>query len=119
MNVVRIVILVLLALLLITTGGGKLAGAASSHVIRDSLRVAPRMWKAIGVFEMALVVALIAGIWSIPVGMVGTLGVVVLMIGAIATRLRASGAEQRAGIAADVVVLVAGLAGTALALAVR
>ncbi len=114
MNVAHIVLSVLLGALLLTTGGGKLAGAASSLTIRDSLHVAPERWKAIGAAEMVLVAGFVAGIWLKPVGMLAAIGVVVLMVGAIVVRRRAGGPEQRAGIAADGVILLLAVAAVTL-----
>jgi hypothetical protein len=117
MNVASIILSVLLAALLIATGGGKLAGAASSLAIRDSLHVPPDRWKAIGAAELALVVGLVAGIWLDPLGILGALGVVVLMIGAIVVRRRAGGAQQRSGIIADVAVLLIAVAAVVVGVA--
>jgi hypothetical protein len=114
MNVAHIIVSVLLAALLLTTGGGKLAGAASSQAIRDSLHVPPGRWKAIGAAEMALVAGLVAGIWIGPLGVIAPLGVVGLMVGAIAVRRAAGGPDQRAGIVADVVVLLVAAAAAGL-----
>lgn len=104
----------LLALLLLATGGGKLTGAASSSVIRDSLGLSPAIWRAIGVVEMLLVVGLLAGFVRPGAGRVALVGVGVLMVGALAARLRAGGTAQRSGIIADAIVLA--VAGVALAL---
>jgi uncharacterized membrane protein YphA (DoxX/SURF4 family) len=103
MEAVRIVLCVLLALLLLATGGGKLAGAASSHAIRDSLHVPAGRWKLVGGLEILGVVGLLAGIWMPQAGLAAAIGVVALMIGAVITRLRL-GRDQTAGIAADGVI---------------
>ncbi|WP_380176588.1 DoxX family protein [Kineococcus sp. DHX-1] len=97
----------MLALLLLATGSGKLAGAKSSRAIRDSLAVAPPAWRAIGAFEVLLVVGLVAGIWATPLGRAAAAGVVVLMLGAVAARVRAGGAQRNRGVGADAVVLFA------------
>lgn len=112
MDIVRIV----LAVLLTATGGGKLAGAASSHTIRDSLAVPARAWRAIGAFEILVVIGLVAGIWLRPLGIVATAGVVVLMIGAIASRVRAGGRQRNSGVAADAVILIIAVIATVIAL---
>ncbi len=106
MNIVRIVLSVLLGALLLATGGGKLAGAASSHAIRDGLGVSAARWKAIGAVEMVLVAGLAAGVVVRPVALFAALGVIGLMVGAIVVRRSAGGAEQTKGIVVDVVVLV-------------
>lgn len=109
------VLSVLLGALLLTTGGGKLAGAASSHAIRDSLHVPAARWRAIGAFELLVVVALVLGIWLSPWAIVGGAGVVLLMVGALVTRVRAGGEQQRSGVQADAVVLLLGLVTLVLA----
>jgi hypothetical protein len=106
MEALRIVLSVALALLLLSTGGGKLAGIKSSRQIRDSLGIGAGPWKAIGGAEILIVIGLLVGIWVVPVGLAATLGVIVLMLGAIAARVRAGGAQRRAGVAGDAVVLV-------------
>ena len=103
----------ILALLLLATGGGKLTGAASSAVIRDSLGLSPATWRAIGVLEMLLVVGLLAGFVRPDAGRVALVGVCVLMVGALAARLRVGGTAQRSGIVADAIVLA--VAASALA----
>lgn len=103
----RTVLSIALALLLISTGSGKLAGLASSHQIRASINVSVPVWRMIGVFELMVVVGLVVGIWLPPVGLAAALGAVVLMIGAIVTRLRAGGEQLKTGITADAVFLVA------------
>jgi hypothetical protein len=105
MEVTRIVLESVLALLLLSTGGGKLAGASSSHSIRDSLSVSPARWKAIGAVELVVVCALVVGIWLPAVGVVACAAVAILMLGALATRLRA-GEKVTSGTGLDVVVLV-------------
>ncbi|WP_138757259.1 DoxX family protein [Modestobacter altitudinis] len=106
MEVLRIVLSAVLALLLLSTGGGKLAGIESSRTIRDSLGIGAGSWKAIGAAEVLVVIGLLVGIWVVPVGLAATLGVIVLMVGAIAARVRAGGAQRRAGVAGDAAVLV-------------
>lgn len=110
MNIAHVVLTALLCLLLIVTGGGKLAGAASSIQIRDSLQVPAGQWRAIGVFEVLVIAVLVIGMWSLPFALVGAAGVVVLMVGAIGVRVRAGGEQLRTGVLADVVVLVIGVA---------
>lgn len=110
MTIAHIVLTALLCLLFVATGGGKLAGAASSIEIRDSLQVPAAQWRAIGVFEFLVIVVLVIGIWSLPFALVGAAGVVALMVGAIGVRVRAGGEQMRTGVMADAVVLVIGVA---------
>ena len=102
--IARIALCALLALVLSATGGGKLAGAASSRAIRDSLHIGATPWRAIGVFELIVAAMLVVGIWVPVGGVLGASGVVVLMIGAIVARVRAGGAQRRTGVPADLVV---------------
>jgi hypothetical protein len=109
----RIVLDVLLLLLLLMTGRGKLAGAASSHVIRDSLHVPATRWKLIGVLEMLGVVGFGLGLWIPLAGAAAAGGVVALMIGAVITRVR-GGEVWSVGIWTDAVVAVVAVAGVVL-----
>jgi hypothetical protein len=110
LDIVRIVLVALLALLLATTGGGKLAGAASSHGIRDSLHIGAAPWRLIGVFELILVVVLVVGIWVPVSGAIGAAGAIALMVGAVIARVRAGGEQRRTGVPADIVVGVLAIA---------
>jgi uncharacterized membrane protein YphA (DoxX/SURF4 family) len=105
MEVARIVLDLLLAAVLLMTGGGKVAGAASSHAIRDSLRVAPGRWKLIGSLELIGVVGLVLGLWFPATALAASIGVAALMIGAIIVRKRA-GESWFGGVTADVVVFL-------------
>jgi hypothetical protein len=109
MEVLRIVLSVVLALLLLSTGGGKLAGIESSRQIRDSLHLGAGQWKAIGAAEIVIVVGLVVGIWVPPLGLAATIGVIILMVGAIAVRVRAGGEQRTRGVPADAVVLAVGV----------
>jgi DoxX-like protein len=117
MNIAHIVLTVVLAALLAMTGGGKLAGATSSHRIRDSLAVPSNRWRAIGAFEILIVIGLVVGLWVQTVGLLAALGVVVLMIGAIATRVRAGGRQRNRGVIADAGLLVVAIIAAAIAAA--
>jgi uncharacterized membrane protein YphA (DoxX/SURF4 family) len=105
MEVARIVLDLLLAAVLLMTGGGKVAGAASSHAIRDSLRVAPGRWKLIGSLELIGVVGLVLGLWFPATALAASIGVAALMIGAIIVRKRA-GESWFGGVTADVVIFL-------------
>ncbi|WP_138733206.1 DoxX family protein [Modestobacter excelsi] len=109
MDVLRIVLSVVLALLLLSTGGGKLAGIKSSLQIRDSLHLGAGQWKAIGAAEILVVIGLVVGIWVPALGLAATIGVIVLMVGAIAVRVRAGGEQRSRGVPADAVVLAVGI----------
>ena len=117
LDIGRIVLVALLALMLLVTGGGKLAGAASSKGIRDSLNIGATPWRLIGVFELILVVLLVVGIWAPTSAVIGAAGVVVLMVGAIVARMRAGGPQRRAGVPADIAVGVVAIATVWVAIA--
>jgi uncharacterized membrane protein YphA (DoxX/SURF4 family) len=102
---VRVVLDVLLSLMLIATGGGKLLGADSSHAIRDSLHVPAGRWTMIGALEIIGVIGLVVGIWRPATAVAASIGVVVLMLGAVLTR-RQAGQAWSPGVRADVVVLL-------------
>ncbi|HEX4442201.1 MAG TPA: DoxX family protein [Galbitalea sp.] len=106
MELARIILSVVLALLLLVTGGGKVLGLPYAHANREKLSVHPVFWRIIGVLEIAAVVGLIWGIWFVPFGLAASIGVALLMIGALIFRLRARDqAILREGIA-DIVLLV-------------
>ncbi|WP_035834248.1 DoxX family protein [Jonesia quinghaiensis] len=109
MEITQTIITVILALLLLSTGSGKLAGLASSHQIRDALHVSAPVWKMIGAFEIVVVVGLVAGAWLPQVGLFAAVGVILVMIGAITTRMRAGGSQRNAGVAVDIVILALGI----------
>ena len=104
-SVVVVVISALLALLLFATSSGKLAGTKVSLEIRDALSLSATQWRLIGAIELPIAIALVVGVWVQPVGLVARLGVCALMVGAIAARVRAGGAQRNVGVAVDVVVL--------------
>jgi hypothetical protein len=108
-SVVRIVVSVLLGLLLLATGVGKIAGNSTSLGIRDALALSPGGWRAIGVFELAVTATLGIGLVATRVATtMGGVAVVVLMLGALAFRLRAGGEQLRVGVPVDVIVLALG-----------
>lgn len=117
LDIVRVVLVALLALMLIATGGGKLAGAASSRAIRDSLDIGSLPWRLIGVFELILVVLLVVGIWVPVSALTGAAGVIVLMIGVIVSRIRAGGPQRRTGGPTDIAVGVLAIATLGVAVA--
>lgn len=117
MLIAHIVLSVLVALLLTATASGKLAGAVSSRGIRDSLHLSDTAWKAVGVFELVTVIALIVGIWVDTAAIIGAALACVLMLGAAAQRLRAGGAQRTRGVTADAVVLLVAAVTLALAIA--
>jgi len=84
---------VLLTVLLFALAGvGKVAGAKVSLEQRDELSVPPGLWRTIGVLELLGALG-VAGAWFgiIPVvlGQAAAAGFILLILGALATRMRA------------------------------
>src|ERR1700712_4338488 len=101
MEIARIILSVLLALLLVVTGGGKILDLPFSRGNRDRLSVHPTFWRVTGLLEVAATVGLAWGIWFVPFGLAASIGVDLLMIGAVGFRLRSlDRAIIREGIAA-------------------
>ena len=89
MFIATIVLSVLLAAAFLGSGAAKLAGAKQSIAIRDRLGVAAGLWRAVGILEVAAAAGLAAGL-AVPVlGIAAAVGLVLLLIGAIATHARA------------------------------
>jgi len=87
--IATIVLSVLLAAAFLGSGAAKLAGAKQSIAIRDRLGVAAGLWRAVGILEVAAAAGLAAGL-AVPVlGIAAAVGLVLLLIGAIATHARA------------------------------
>jgi hypothetical protein len=109
MEIARIILSVLLALLLLVTGGGKILDLPFSRGNRDRLSVHPTFWRVTGLLEVAATVGLGWGIWFVPFGLAASIGVDLLMIGALVFRFRTRDrAILREGIA-DVVIFVLAL----------
>jgi uncharacterized membrane protein YphA (DoxX/SURF4 family) len=106
MDIVRIILSAVLGLMLLVTGGGKVLDLAFSRGNRESLKVHPVFWRVTGVLEVAATVGLIWGIWFVPFGLAASIGVALLMIGAIVFRIRTGDKKIiRQGLA-DIVVFV-------------
>lgn len=110
MELARIILSVVLALMLVVTGGGKLLGLRYASANRDNLRVHPVFWRFIGVLELAAVVGLIWGIWFVPFGLAASIGVGLLMLGALGFRMRTRDRAVLKQGFADIVVLVLAVA---------
>jgi hypothetical protein len=106
MDIARVVISIVLALMLVVTGGGKILNLPYATGNRDKLNVHPLFWRAIGALELAAVVGLLSGIWFVPFGLAASIGVALLMIGALWFRLRADDRAMRREGIADVAVFV-------------
>ena len=85
---------VVLTVLLFTLSGiGKVANAQVSMEQRDALSVPPGLWRTIGALELAGALAVV-GAWLdvVPswLGQAAAVGFILLILGAIVTRLRAN-----------------------------
>ncbi|MEU6789387.1 DoxX family protein [Nonomuraea angiospora] len=94
---------ILLGLLFVGTGGIKVLSLPQSLAVRDHLGLQPRLWQLIGVCEAAGGVGLLAGLAVPPLGVAASIGLVLLMAGAIISRIRVS--DSAAMISIDVLVL--------------
>ncbi len=90
MIIVTAVLSVLLAAVYAITGSMKLASQTQSVEIRDHLGVHPRMWRTIGLLELAAAAALLAGLALAPLGAAAAVGLALLMIGAAVHHHRAN-----------------------------
>lgn len=86
-----------LALLFLLTGAGKVLGLAFANRNRDRLALHPTFWRVTGLLEWAGAVGLVAGIWWWPLGLAAASGLALLMVGAIASRVRAHRRRQTPG----------------------
>jgi DoxX-like family len=86
--IATIVLSVLVAAAVLGSGAAKLAGAKQSIAIRDRLGVAPWLWRAVGVLEVAAAGGLAAGLTVPALGIAAAVGLVLLLIGAIGTHAR-------------------------------
>jgi uncharacterized membrane protein YphA (DoxX/SURF4 family) len=91
------------------TGGIKLFNVPASLEIRDALDVPPGLWRTIGVLEWLGAAGVVIGLAYRPLGLVASIGLMALLVGAVVTRLRAASRHDRseaAGLAGDVATLV-------------
>jgi hypothetical protein len=86
--IATIVLSVLVAAAVLGSGAAKLTGAKQSIAIRDRLGVAPWLWRAVGVLEVAAAGGLAAGLTVPALGIAAAVGLVLLLIGAIGTHAR-------------------------------
>ena len=102
MNLVR-ALSVLVALLFLGTGAIKVFGVPYSVQIRDRLGVPPTLWRVIGLLEWAGALGLLVGLAVPMLGVAAAAGLSVLMLGAVASRLRVY--DTARNIAGDLAVL--------------
>jgi hypothetical protein len=83
---------VLTVVLFVLSGIGKVANARVSQEQRDALSVPPGLWRTIGVLELLGALGVVGawlGVVPIWLGQAAAIGFVLLIVGAIVTRLRA------------------------------
>jgi hypothetical protein len=85
------------------SGAVKLFGVPQSVAIRDQLGVSPGLWRLIGVLEWLAVAGILVGSKVPLIGTLALVGLVLLMVGATASRLRVR--DSAVMIALDVAVL--------------
>ncbi|WP_158884287.1 DoxX family protein [Amycolatopsis anabasis] len=96
---------VLLTFAFVGAGGAKLAGVENMTRSLGHLGVSPGLTRAIGGLELAAAAGLIAGFWITPIGFAASMGLMLLMVGAVARHLRARDPVVRAAPAAVLGVL--------------
>jgi uncharacterized membrane protein YphA (DoxX/SURF4 family) len=82
------VLTVVLALVFLASGAMKLLGLPYSEHSRDRFGLSPSLWRTIGVLEFAGVAGLLVGTAVPALGVAAGVGLALVMVGAIATRLR-------------------------------
>jgi hypothetical protein len=103
-NTTTIALSLILGLLYIGTGGIKVLNLAQASKVRERLGLSPGLWRVIGVLETAGGAGLLIGL-AVPVlGVVAALGLALLMIGAIISRLKVR--DRATTIVLDVVFLL-------------
>jgi hypothetical protein len=103
------------------TGGIKLFNVPASLAIRDSLDVPPGLWRVIGTLEWLGAAGVAVGLAYHPLGLLASIALSGLLLGAMITRVRAARRHQRSetvGLALDASTLVLAVA-TAVAFAVN
>ncbi|PRX47476.1 DoxX-like protein [Prauserella shujinwangii] len=89
MSIVIGVLSLLLTVAFLGAAGLRIAGARQIRATDARLGVPPRLDPVIGALELAAVAGLIAGFWFRPLALAASVGLVLLMIGAVAYHLRA------------------------------
>ncbi|MGA9100515.1 DoxX family protein [Aeromicrobium sp.] len=103
------VLAIVVAITFVITGGVKLFNVPASLAIRDSLDVPPGQWRLIGVLEWLGAAGVAIGLAYRPLGLVASIALAALLVGAMFTRVRAAGRHDRSeatGLALDTATLV-------------
>jgi hypothetical protein len=87
-NILVIVLSIILGLLFLVTGGVKVIGLRQSLAIRDHFGMPATLWRTIGALEVAGAAGTLIGLKIFGLGLLALIGLALLMIGAIVTRVR-------------------------------
>lgn len=74
--------------LFVMTGGVKVVGLKQSLEIRDHFAMSPSLWRMVGTLETAGGIGVIVGLAWNPIRVAALIGLVLLMLGAIVSRIR-------------------------------
>ena len=94
---------IIVGLLFLLTGGVKVAGLRQSVAIGEHLGFGPKAWRLLGIVEAAGGLGVLVGLAWEPLALAALVGLMLLMIGAIRYRARAS--DSNIAIAFDAIVL--------------
>ena len=107
---------VLLALLCLLPAAAKLSGQARMRQAAQHFGIAWQRYRLIGVAELAAAVGLLVGLRLRPLGVAAAVGMVLLLVGALITHIRAGDtAKEQAPAGAGLLVSIAYLAVAATA----
>ncbi|SFA75969.1 DoxX-like family protein [Amycolatopsis marina] len=95
MNTGAAILSILLAALFLGAGGAKLAGSKQTNEAAAHLGVPRRLDMTVGALEVAAAVGLVIGFWMTWLGVAASIGLVLMMIGAVGFHLRAGDSVQR------------------------
>jgi hypothetical protein len=89
MFILTAVVFVVLAAAMAQSAVRKINPGKDSLSLRDRLSVPPRVWTAIAIPEGLAAIGLVVGLWWAPLGVASAIGVVLVMVGAVAYHVRA------------------------------
>lgn len=92
-----------LGLVFLASGGMKLLGITYSLRNREKFGIPLPLWRTVGALELAGVTGLLVGLVVAPLGVAAAVGLALVMVGAVVTRLRVH--DPVVMVLADVVVL--------------
>jgi Mn2+/Fe2+ NRAMP family transporter len=110
MHIATIVVSVLLAAAYVLAGASKVGGTRQMMEAADHFGIFRLAYRGIGALELLGAIGLLAGLVIGPLGTVAAICLVVLMVGAVSTHLRAHDPVQRATPAAALGLVAAAVA---------